>query len=168
MPYDTKSQLWSTEGEAFFRDRVFHAQKQSGPHCVTTVLAMLTGLPAEVFQGKVNTQDPASWSQALGVSGMKLAYCPTDVRKLRHYMDELRRMDDLFTLSYYTTTDHVRMLGEPDDRGWLTGSHIVILHRRLILDPRSGNVEEAPAHPCNGFHTKRIFRVVPVNHARGL
>ncbi|NLF17927.1 MAG: hypothetical protein GX595_11820 [Lentisphaerae bacterium] len=132
------------------------------------MLAMLTDARPEDFQGRINTQDPASWSEALHVAGMKLAYCPTDARKLKHYMQELVRLDDLFTLSYYTSLDHDVILGEPNDRGWIVGSHIVILHRGVILDPASGSSEDALGHECGDYHTKRIFRVVPQNHPRGI
>ncbi len=166
MPYDAKSLLWTQGNEVFFRDRSFRAVRQDGPHCVSTVLAILTGAPPERFQGGVNTQDPVSWSEALHEWGMKLAYCPTDARKLKHYTQELVRLDDLFTLSYYTDRDAI--LGEPDSRGWVGGSHIVVLHRRSILDPVSGSVTDALDHPCTARHTKRIFRVIPSDHPRGL
>jgi hypothetical protein len=132
------------------------------------VLAILTGEAPEKFQGNVNTQDPVSWSEALHPWGMKLAYCPTDARKLKHYIEELVRLDDLFTLSFYTTLDHDKILGEPDSRGWVAGSHIVVLHRGSILDSRSGTVHNALGDPCIEYHTKRVFRVVPDDHPRGL
>lgn len=83
MPYDANCRLWPPSDESYFRDRIIRALQQTGPHCVSTVLAMLTGDAPETFQGKVNTQDPVSWSDALMRYGMKLAYCPTDVRKLK-------------------------------------------------------------------------------------
>ena len=101
MPYDAISPLWPQSNESFFRDSTFRLIRQSGPHCVSTVLAMLTGTSPETFQGRINTQDPVSWSEALRQWGMKLAYCPADVRKLKYYMKELVALDDLFTLSYY-------------------------------------------------------------------
>ena len=168
MPFDITSHLWSREEDAFFRTSEFRAIKQQGPHCVATVLAMLTGEAPECFQGKVNTQDPVSWSGALHGWGMKLAYCPTDARKLKHYMKELVRLDDLFTLSYYAASDPQVILGDPDEQGWVTGSHIVLLHRDLVLDPALGVARNAFEHPCYECHTKRIFRVVPKDHARGL
>jgi hypothetical protein len=94
--------------------------------------------------------------------GMKLAYCPMDVRKLKFYMD------DLFTLSYYTSLDSEDILGDPDSKGWVTGYHIVILHRDKILDPAAGTAIPARGHYCNNYHTKRIFRIVSSNHIRGL
>jgi len=116
----------------------------------------------------MNTQDPVSWSEALQKWDMKLAYCPTDARKLKHYMKELVALDDLFTLSYYTPPNPNAILGEPNSDGWVTSFHIVILHRSKILDPLSGTETEAFDHPCNDYHTKRIFRVVPADHLRGL
>lgn len=168
MPYDAHTTLWLNRQEAFFRSATFTVQRQVGPHCVSTVLAMLTGQTPERFQGRVNTQNPVSWSEALAEYGMKLAYCPTDVRTLKNYLPELIDLDDLFTLSYYTTRDPERILAEPNANGWVTGSHIVLLHRDHILDSASGTVEDARSHRCNDYHTKRIFRVVPVNHPRGL
>ncbi|CAF1225866.1 unnamed protein product [Rotaria sordida] len=142
--------------------------RQTGPHCVSTVLAMLTGKKPEDFQGKMNTQDPCSWSRVLQPYGMKLAYCPMDVRKLKFYMDKLIAFDDLFTLSYYTTLDPKEILADPDNAGWITGSHIVILHRNQIIDPVLGRTTPALEHECNDYHTKRIFRVVPCDYVRGL
>jgi hypothetical protein len=132
------------------------------------VLGILTGAPPEKFQGAINTQDPVSWSEALKAWDMKLAYCPADVRKLKHYMKELVALDALFTLSYYTTIEPDEILADPDSSGWVTGSHIVILHRDKILDPMSGSERGAFEHECNDYHTKRIFRVVSVEHPRGL
>lgn len=168
MPFNSNSHLWSDATGPFFCHRVFTPVRQTGPHCVSTTLAILTGQTPESYQGSINTQDPVSWSLALSAHGMKLAYCPTDARKLRHYMDELVRLDDLFTLSYYTTQDPKHILADPDDAGWVTGSHIVLLHRDTILDPASGQASPAREHQSNGYHTKRIFRVVPVDHPRGL
>ena len=168
MPYDATSPLWPRNDGPFFRDKTFKVIRQRGPHCVSTALAILTGDTPERFQRVINTQDPVSWSEALRPWGMKLAYCPTDVRKLRYYMNELVAFDDLFTLSYYTKTDPQAILGDPDERGWVTGSHIVVLHRDKVLDSRRGTVTPAFEHECNDRHTKRIFRVVPADHPRGL
>jgi hypothetical protein len=168
MPYDLHCNLWPNRDEAFFRDRSIRARKQSGPHCVSTVLAMLSGSEPGAFQGRVNTQDPVSWSFALRESGLKLAYCPTDARKLRFYLPELLAIDDLFTLSFYCPRQPSDVLRDPDERGWVCGSHIVILHRRSILDPASGAGSDANSHPCLDMQTKRIFRVVPAGHERGL
>lgn len=168
MPYDKNSHLWPNPDEVFFRDQQFQVQQQTGPHCVSTSLAILTGATPEDFQGIVNTQDPTSWSDKIKEWGMQFAYCPTDARKLSFYMPELLKCDDLFTLSYYTTLDRDTILGDPDSRGWVCGSHIVVMHRNNILDPASGQVTPANEHHCNHHHTKRIFRVVPVGHPRSL
>ncbi len=167
MPYDLTAGLWPDEKENFFRKAELKPLLQKGPHCVSTALAILTGRDPEYFQKIINTQDPVSWSDALGPWRMKLAYCPSDVRRLRFYMDELVSYDDLFLLSYYLSHGR-RLLSDPDEKGWLCGSHIVVLHRGDILDPAGGNLVPAREHPCNERHTKRIFRVVPHDHPRGL
>lgn len=168
MPFDMKSQLWPDAKERFFTDRELRVMRQTGPHCVSTSLAILTGADPEQFQGVVNTQDPISWSDAIAEWGMQFAYCPTDARRLRFYIPELIALDDLFTLSYYTTLDGDTILGDPNDRGWVCGSHIVVMHRDKILDPASGTVTSANEHHCNDYHTKRIFRVVPASYHRRL
>jgi len=162
MPYDLNSTLWPNRDDVFFRDHTFIPQRQSGPHCVSTTLAMLTGTSPETFQGTVNTQDPRSWSAALAPWDMQLAYCPTDARKLKFYLEDLLSVDDLFTLSYYTSHSAEEILADPDPSGWVCGSHIVVLHRDKTIDPASGKVTYAWDHACMGFHTKRIFRVTPV------
>jgi hypothetical protein len=168
MPFDLSCRLWPDHTKRFFAGKALRPLKQRGPHCVSTTLAMLTGAEPECFQGRVNTQDPASWSEALREWGMKLAYCPTDVRRLRFYLPELLALDDLFTLSYYTPGRGRSILANPDADGWVCGSHIVILHRDRIFDPQSGDVTAARDHGCLHLHTKRIFRVVPADHPRGL
>jgi hypothetical protein len=168
MPYDNNCHLWPNTEDSFFRNIKIQPIHQKGPHCVSTVLAMLSGSEPEDFQGVVNTQDPVSWSEALQKFGMKLAYCPTDARKLKYYMTELLELNDLFTISYYTTTDRDMILGDPSSDGWVCGSHIVIMHKDKIFDPQYGRVADAASHISNGYHTKRIFRVVPVAVTRGL
>lgn len=168
MPYDNSSRLWPATHDNFFRDRMISPVRQKGPHCVSTVLAMLADSPPENFQGNINTQDPVSWSDALKPFGMKLAFCPTDVRRLRFYIEELIDLDDLFTVSYFTPRDPEALLADPDDSGWVCGSHIVIVHRDKIIDPQSGAPIDAHEHGCLTAHTKRIFRVVPATHERGL
>ena len=135
---------------------------------ITGLLAILTGSTPEDFQGIVNTQDPISWSDKIQEWNMQFAYCPTDTRKLKYYIDELIMLDDLFTLSYYTTTDKNKILSDPNSNGWITGSHIVVLHRDMIFDPAQGNKIKALEHKSNNFHVKRIFRVVPAGYKRGL
>jgi hypothetical protein len=113
MPYDYNSHLWPNKLENFFRDHTQSAQLHSGPHGVSTSLAILTGSSPIDFQGVVKIQDPLSWSDKIQEWGMKLACCPTDARRIRYYMPELLAFDDLFTLSYYTTMDKEEILAEP-------------------------------------------------------
>lgn len=170
MPYNKHCSLWpNAEDQAgYFRSRSFEPIPQNGPHCVATTLAILSGRKPEDFHDRVNTQDPRSWSDALRADGMKLAYCPTDVRRLLNYQEELLALDDLFTLSYYTSTSASVLLRDPDATGWLCGSHIVVMHRGLILDPATGEAHRADEHHAWQYHTKRIFRVVPSDHPFGL
>ena len=168
MPYDKSTVLWPNTHEVFFRDRQIVPICQSGPHCVSTVLAMLAVTTPEHFQGVINTQDPVSWSDALRPFGMKLAFCPTDVRRLRFYIDEMMAFDDLFTVSYYSPRDPEKLLADPNDAGWVCSSHIVIMHRDKIFDPMTGDLVDAHEHACVTAYTKRIFRVVPSSHERGL
>jgi hypothetical protein len=168
MPYNFTCSLWPRKGEHFFHQKVIIPVKQEGPHCVSTVLAMLTGKnPADFQTSALNTQDPISWSDLLKPYGMKLAYCPCDVRKLKFYIDELIELDDLFLLCYYIPIGP-EILKDPDVNGWVCSSHVVILHRDKIIDPKRGDITPAKNHECNEHHTKRIFRVVPSNYERGL
>jgi len=170
MSFNHISHLWPDPQENYFRDREFTPQQQIGPTCVATTLSVLTNQPVSTVQAfGINTQDPVSWSEYLSNYGMKLAYCPTDVRKLRFYMHELISLNDLFLISYYSLRSNAdQILGEPDENGFLTGSHIVTLHKNMILDTANGYSNQAIDHACNNAHTKRIFRVVPDHHHRGL
>jgi len=168
MPYNTPSRLWPNDHDSFFRDRDFIPVAQRGPHCVSTVLGIMTGAAPETFQPRINTQDPVSWSEALTPYGMKLAYCPTDVRKLEFYLDELVEFDDLFAVSYFTPEYPSAILRDPDEDGWVCGSHIVVFHRGSVIDPALGRRFAASAFPGLARHTKRIFRVVPAAYRRGL
>jgi hypothetical protein len=135
---------------------------------VATCLAILSGADPGDFDGKINTQDPVSWSDALAPFGMKLAYVPTDVRKLRFYIEELVGYDDLFVLGFYLAQDPAALLQDPREDGWLCGSHLVVLHRDRILDPLEGTSVPAMDYCGLRCHTKRVFRVVPAGHRRGL
>jgi hypothetical protein len=168
LSFDNSCRLWDREDESFFRNRELQPLRQHGPHCVATTLAILTGSAPEEFQGVINTQDPVSWSKALRPWNMKLAYCPTDVRRVGFYLPELVELDDLFTISYYLTRDSGNILADPNEQGWVCSSHVVVLHRSQIFDPASGRSTDALTHHLHGYHTKRIFRVVPANHLRGL
>ncbi len=169
MPYDSSSLLWPNKTDSFFRYRPITPLEQAGPDCVSTVLAMLSGESPRVFQGIVNTQDPTSWSEALKQYGLKLAYCPSDLRKMRFYLPELEALNDLFTLSYYTPEDPTEIFQDPNpETGWVCGSHIVILQGTDIIDPARGIRAPAAAFRHIDRYIKRIFRVVPAGHARGL
>ena len=166
---DRNTPVWpAKETEHYFRDLVINPLRQKGPTCVSTCLAMLTGKTPEEFQGNINTQDPVSWSAALQPYGMKLAYCPHDARKLKFYIEELIALDDLFALSFYTTVHPMEILADADSTGYVTQSHLILLHRDQIYNSTRYQCEPARNHRCVDYHTKRIFRVLPVTHARGL
>jgi len=171
MAFQMNCSLWSGNDLSFFRDKAILPTKQIGPHCTSTVLSILTGPEGETpeyFQERINTQNPISWSLELIPFGMKLAYCPTDIRKVKHYVNELISISDLFTISYYKPKRNLQFLEDPDEKGWVCGSHIVICHKNMIIDPATGHSQKAIDHCCIEFHTKRIFRVVPATHSRGL
>jgi len=169
MPFDTKSLLWSGPPETYFQDRLIQPIEQIGPHCVSTVLAMLSGATPERFQGVVNTHDPVSWSDALRDYGLKLASCPHDNRRVKFYAPELVALNDLFTVSYFTPSEPAEVWEDPRPKdGWVCGSHIVILQGGEIIDPARGDRVPALEHRGMEKFTKRIFRVVPANHPRGL
>ena len=166
---DRDTPLWpANDGEHYFRDLTIQRLSQRGPTCVSNCLAMLTGRRPEDFQGNLNTQDPVSWSAALKPYGMKLAYCPHDARKLKFYIEELIALDDLFALSFYTTYNPEEILGDPDSTGFVTQSHLILLHRDKIYDSGGYRRPAARDHYCLEHHTKRIFRVLPDTHVRGL
>ena len=99
---------------------------------------------------------------------MKLAYCPTDVRKMKYYISELLLLDDLFTISYYSPSNPEMIFKDPSGNGWICGSHIVVLHRDKIYDSATGLNTLAENHDSMNSYTKRIFRVIPLSHLRGL
>jgi len=168
MPYNKHSKLWGEKNTKYFSENFITPITQKGPHCVSTCLAMLTDKSPEYFQKIVNTQDPVSWSDALKAFGMKLAYCPTDLRKLKYYQDELLDLDDLFVLCYYTPSDPFEIFRDPRSDGWICGSHIVILHFDQIIDPQYGVATPFNEHGSRERYTKRIFRVIPIESERGL
>jgi hypothetical protein len=165
---DATAPLWPNATDAFFRNRELRHARQVGPTCAATSLAIVAGTDACDIAGSINTQDPVSWSAALGRFGMKLAYLPTDARKLRHYIRELVRLDDLFVVGIYTPFDPISILADPRLDGWVCGSHAVVLHRDRIYDPLREEPTDALRSDRLDCHTKRIFRVVPVRHPRGL
>ena len=160
--------LWPNETDAFFRGRGLHSRVQEGATCVATSLAIVSGCEPAEFRD-VNTQNPVEWSDALRRFGMKLAYLPTDIRPVKFYIDELLRYDDLFVIGFYSNRDgREAILRTLDENGWLCASHMVVLHRDQIYDPARGTNVEARLYDRLDSHTKRIFRVVPADHPRGL
>ena len=133
-------------------------------------MAVVTGKTAEDFVGKMNTQDPISWSAALKPYGKKLAYCATDARRLEWFKPELLWLDDLLLLCYYSPTGHTAgdILRTPSDTGWVCGSHVLTMHRDRILNTLDCSDTSAEGHDCWNHHTKRIFRVVSTDYPRGL
>jgi len=133
----------------------YYAKQQHKPTYNQVKQAVKT---AQCREGKLNTEDPVSWSEALRPFDMKLAYVPYDQRKLRYFMAELVGLADPFLLSYYSGLS-LDILRDPDEYGWVCESHVVILHRNHIVDPALGESRPAFDHWYNGFHTKRIFRL---------
>ena len=168
-----KSEIWPYERKHYFHNLKIKAIQQRGPTCVAHCLAMMTGTDPQYFidlmqRELIDIQDPRTWSDALKPFAMKLAFVPSDIRKMKHYMNDLVAKDDMFALCYYSSTDPDDLLTEPDGDGWLTGSHIVLLHRDIIYDSKTGMAMGALDHECCEKHTKRIFRVVPLEEERGL
>jgi hypothetical protein len=167
--HSLNSTLWPNTDERYFSDKLINHRRQSGPTCVATCLAILTDIDPESFIGRINTQDPYTWSKALEGHGMKLAYCPTDIRRVENYHEELLKLNDLFLISYYCPTEPEQLLRNPDSSGWLCGSHVVVLHGGMIYDPSVDDGVILLRHHISGdCFTKRIFRVLPNNHERGL
>lgn len=167
MSYNKVCPIWSLGKTIFFPNKDIKALKQSGPHCVSTTLAQITGESPEYFQKSINTQDPVSWSDALKPFQMKLAYCPVDVRKVKYYVDKIILHWDLFLLSYYSPIDS-SILKDPDSEGWVCGSHIVTVYQDQIFDTKLGVSQKLNEHSCLDHYTKRLFRVVPSHYERGL
>lgn len=167
--FDSASQLWANQPMvAYFRDRIIQHRQQVGGSCVSTCLSLLTGQAPTEVRRHVNTQDPVSWSQYLQSFDMKLAYCPTDLRRLKHYLPDLLAIDDMFTISTYSPSDASSIGAEPDENGWVCGSHIVLLHRSTVYDTRYDAPIALNAYADNQRYVKRLFRVVLVDHTRGL
>lgn len=171
MEYDLISMLWSEagdEGALWFQDLVLTHRQQVGGSCVSTGLSMLTGEKPVQVRDRINTQDPVSWSRYLQPHGFKLAYCPTDLRRLRHYVDELLSLKGLFVICTYSPSSPLQIGGEPDEDGWVCGSHFVLLHRDTMYDTRFARPVLLRNYADSSRYVKRIFRVVPAWHVRGL
>jgi hypothetical protein len=66
------------------------------------------------------------------------------------------------------TLNPEELLADADSTGFVTQSHFILLHRDKIYDSTYFQCVPARDHHCVDYHTKRIFRVLPVTHARGL
>ena len=136
---DASAPLWhlakGEENEIFFSDLELEHLKQIGPSCVATTLCMVaraTGadVTPEDFKAITNSQSPHSWSEALKPYGMQLAYCNHDQRRIGYLIDELKQLNDLFFLSFYS----VDPPSDPDENGKLCTAHIVTMHGPTIYD----------------------------------
>ncbi|MBL6734203.1 MAG: hypothetical protein ISP84_06645 [Candidatus Poseidonia sp.] len=168
--------LWYEErmGEPvgpFFHDLELQHTRQVGPSCVATTLSMVanaTGASTtpEDFKHVTNSQAPHTWSEALKPYGLQLAYCNSDLRRLEYFIDELVELDDLFFLCFYSEDPP----SDPLPSGKLCTAHIVTLHRGTLYDTAKwaswGGVCNANDYSRLERQTKRIFRVVPVDHPR--
>ena len=170
MPdFDPSSSLWPDgPGQPFFAQLNIVHRQQVGGTCVSTGLSLLTGESPAAVRQQINTQNPVSWSVYLQAHGMKLAYCPTDLRRLKHYVPELLAHHDLFTLSTYSPLDAQTIGSDPDSSGWVCGSHFVVLYQDTVYDTRWSQPVALRDYPDLERYVKRMFRVVPVNHPRGL
>ena len=157
--------------DQFFADINIQHDRQQGPSCVATTLAMIartTGAEVTVDDIKrvTNSQSPHSWSNALKPYGMQLAYCNNDLRRIENYIDELVEHNDLFLLSFYS----IDPPSDPDENGKLCTAHIVTMHKDTIYDTAknsdSGGIIGAQDYARLERQTKRIFRVVPLGYPR--
>lgn len=169
MEFDRASSLWhEQDNQAYFHDLQLALLRQKGGSCVSTGLSLLTREAPTRVREQINTQDPVSWSRYLQGHGFKLAYCPTDLRRLEHYADDLLALDDLFTLSTYSPETAREIGATPDEEGWICSSHFVLLHRDTVYDTRYETTIPLADYEDLSRYVKRIFRVVPADHARGL
>lgn len=170
MPdFDHASGLWSAASqERFFQDLILQHREQIGGTCVSTGLSLLTGEAPTFLREHINTQDPVSWSHYLSLHGMKLAYCPTDLRRLKYYMPEMLAIDDLFAIGIYSSENVLAIGRDPDASGWICGSHFILLHRDTVYDTALEDAVPASSYHRLDSYVKRIFRVLPSNHPRGL
>jgi hypothetical protein len=128
------------------------------------------GYTADVdyFKEVTNSQSPQTWSESLKPFGLQLAYCNTDVRRLRYYLEELASLKDLFLVSFYSIDPPFDI----DKNGKLCTAHIVTMHKDTIYDTAKnveyGGVSKFQNYPRLNRPVKRIFRVVPLGHARCL
>ncbi|CAI8373944.1 MAG: Uncharacterised protein [Euryarchaeota archaeon UBA443] len=169
--------LWHlSKGEnhtSYFEDLQLKHLRQIGPSCVATTLCMVaraTGadVTPEYFKARTNSQSPYSWSEALKPFGMQLAYCNHDQRRIGYIIDELKQLNDLFFVSFYS----VDPPSDPDENGKLCTAHIITMHNSTFYDTAksadNGGVCNTSDYSRLERQAKRIFRVVPVGHPRCL
>jgi hypothetical protein len=167
--HDLSSGLWGNQmPQRFFPDLRLTHRVQVGGSCVSTGLSLLTREAPGQIRRSINTQDPVSWSCYLMGHGMKLAYCNTDLRRLKHYVQELLALDDLFALSTYSPTAAQAIGTEPRAGGWVCSSHFTLLHRDTVYDTRLPAPVLLRDYPDCERYVKRMFRIVPLLHPRGL
>ena len=160
--YDAAGSLWPSDDQRqFFADIDITHQQQVGGTCVSTGLSQITGEAPMDIRAQINTQAPTSWSLYLQQHGMKLAYCNSDFRRLKFYVDELLALDDLFTISTYSPTDPEAIGCDPDASGWVCGSHFFLLYRDTIYDTAQSKPILLEDYYGLDRYVKRIFRVVP-------
>lgn len=166
--FDQSSSIWPDEPDQYFTNLQITHRQQVGGSCVSTGLSLLTGEEPGTIRQHINTQDPVSWSLYLQDHGMKLAYCPSDFRRLLHYKSQLLALDDLFAISTYSSQNPLEIGAEPDESGWICGSHFFILHRQTVYDTRYAQPSDFASYEDHDRYVKRLFRIVPVDHPRGL
>ena len=156
------------------RSTDFEYRNQEGPTCISTCLAILIqGLSKENekisimdVRKNINTQSPRTWSAFLEQkTGYKLAYCNFDRRYVEHYREELKKLDDLFLVSWYSSKGNFGEKRKDSEAVWTGGSHVVIWYRNEIYDTKldfssSLRSEDYFSGDRSKKSVKRIFRVV--------
>jgi hypothetical protein len=187
--HDKKSNLWEivdikefenlkAKRDSYIDPKIqfTHRRQQIGGTCLSTCLAILTtGLTGgertfnneqiiERIRLKINTGAPRTWSEFLqrNTNGFRLAYCNTDHRRLKSYIPELKKHDDLFLVSWYSEGQERNF--QPNENGSIGGSHVVIWWKNQIIDTNKEGAmhyEEYFRKTSNNERAvKRIFRVV--------
>lgn len=169
MEFDAFGTLWPDHNpEGFARHLTLTHQRQIGGTCVPTGLAVISGEPVATIRRQVNTQSPSNWSDYLAQHGWRLAYCNTDFRRLKHYLPELIAHDDVFVLCTYSSTDPYEIGQEPDEEGWVCGSHFFLLQGDTIYDTRYSQPMPVALYVDRERYVKRIFRLVPSDYQRAI
>ena len=163
--FDQHADLWPDgAGENFYPQLKLAHRVQIGGSCVSTSLSLLTGEAPAAIRQQINTQSPVSWSRYLHHYGMQFAYCAHDFRKLKYYVGDLLTLDDLFALSTYSPVNPLHIGSEPDNSGWVCGSHFVLLLRGMVHDTRFPEPVRLSGYCDLDRYVKRIFRIVPAAH----